>query len=433
MMKNWKKIGFWIAVVWSVFLVARVDPVLAMQGAESGTQPNSIWVSVFEDSFAPRADFPLALGDTAESGLTVSRKLENGAYRWTMSSTEGKYSVVTLPNLTIPSGYSLRAEVDLQMPAFDPYVCSGLVFGERDGSFDVFLVCSDRTYALYRNESGNWADLIPFTTFLSADPGDRVSTIIQVENGWADFILAGEVVDSFRISNPSGQIGLFAQPMSEKATTVDFRNLRVFVAPSLGEAASAAAGADVPDDLARTLRLLELKGRIASTAGTMIQPEARTLELANLGAYVEDFVGEPSFDALIQAKVRFKSAYEKPDYSKAGCGFTIRHVDANNFVQMYLSLDGTVYLLGVRNGNPVPIMSYAFSKWTLEGEAELTLVANGSKLTAMINGRILGTIEDASWFMSGRSGLTVFSGTNFDYGQRCEFSDILIYNFAFVE
>lgn len=429
-MKDWKRIRLWIASAAIVFLAVWAVPVLGFEGAEIGEPVNSIWVSVFEEAFAPRTDFPLALGDTAEDGLNVSRKLENGVYRWTMSSADGKYSVVTLPNLTIPGGYSLRAEVDLQMPAFDPYVCSGLVFGERGDSFDVFLVCSDRTYALYRNESGVWSELIPFTTFLSADPGDRVSAVVQVENGWADFILADEVVDSFRISDPSGQIGLFAQPMSEKATTVDFGNLRVFAAPSQADSSSTVAGADVPDDLARALRLLELKGRIPSTTGTAAQPEARTLELANIGAYSLDFVGDASFDTLIQAKIRFKSAYDKPDYSKGGCGFTIRHVDPNNYVQVYLSLDGTVYLLGVRNGNPAPIMSYAFSKWTLEGEAELTLVASGSKLTTMINGRILGTIEDVSWFMSGPSALTVFSGTNFDYGQRCEFRDIIVYNFA---
>ena len=62
-------------------------------------------------------------------------------------------------------------------------------------------------------------------------------------------------------------------------------------------------------------------------------------------------------------------------------------------------------------------------------EALLTLIAVDNKLTVMYNGRLMGTVTDASWFMKDDAGLTVFSGTNFDYGQSCEFSDIQYFVF----
>lgn len=387
----------------------------------------TIWVPVFEDSIAEPENFALPLGDMQEAGVTISRSLTDGAYRWTIQSADRKYSLAAIPNLTIPADYQLKIEMNVQMPAFEPYVCSGVVFAEKEGSFYNFMACSDRTYALFRNEAGEWREMIPFTPFTAVDPGDMIPVQIQVRGGWADFLIAGDFVDTFRVGNSDGNIGLFAQPIGTDQATIDFRRFSVSVSPQPAEASESGGG--VPGDLSRSLRMLYLKGRIPGIEGRFYPIEGKTLTLANMGYFDQEMFDHHAFDAMIQAKIKFKSAYDHPDFPHAGCGFTIRRVDASNYVQAFIALDGLIYLQGVRNGSFVPIIQYSYGTWSLEGEALLTLIAVDNKLTVMYNGRLMGTVTDASWFMKGDAGLTVFSGTNFDYGQSCEFSDIQYFVF----
>ena len=418
----------WALVLAAVvlFTCAAAFPACA---ADDAVPPSdeTIWVPVFEDSIAEPENFALPLGDMQEAGVTISRSLTDGAYRWTIQSADRKYSLAAIPNLTIPADYQLKIEMNVQMPAFEPYVCSGVVFAEKEGSFYNFMVCSDRTYALFRNEAGEWREMIPFTPFTAVDPGDMIPVQIQVRGGWADFLIAGDFVDTFRVGNSDGNIGLFAQPIGTDQATIDFRRFSVSVSPQPAEASESGGG--VPGDLSRSLRMLYLKGRIPSVEGRFYPIEGKTLTLANMGYFDQAMFDHHAFDAMVQAKIKFKSAYDHPDFPHAGCGFTIRRVDASNYVQAFIALDGLIYLQGVRNGSFVPIIQYSYGTWSLEGEALLTLIAVDNKLTVMYNGRLMGTVTDASWFMKGDAGLTVFSGTNFDYGQSCEFSDIQYFVF----
>ena len=418
----------WALVLAAVvlFTCAAAFPACA---ADDAVPPSdeTIWVPVFEDSIAEPENFALPLGDMQEAGVTISRSLADGAYRWTIQSADRKYSLAAIPNLTIPADYQLKIEMNVQMPAFEPYVCSGVVFAEKEGSFYNFMVCSDRTYALFWNEASEWREMIPFTPFTSVDPGDMIPVQIQVRGAWADFLIAGDFVDTFRVGNSDGNIGLFAQPIGTDQATIDFRRFSVSVSPQPAEASESGGG--VPGDLSRSLRMLYLKGRIPGIEGRFYPIEGKTLTLANMGYFDQEMFDHHAFDAMIQAKIKFKSAYDHPDFPHAGCGFTIRRVDASNYVQAFIALDGLIYLQGVRNGSFVPIIQYSYGTWSLEGEALLTLIAVDNKLTVMYNGRLMGTVTDASWFMKGDAGLTVFSGTNFDYGQSCEFSDIQYFVF----
>ena len=165
----------WALVLAAVvlFTCAAAFPACA---ADDAVPPSdeTIWVPVFEDSIAEPENFALPLGDMQEAGVTISRSLTDGAYRWTIQSADRKYSLAAIPNLTIPADYQLKIEMNVQMPAFEPYVCSGVVFAEKEGSFYNFMVCSDRTYALFRNEAGEWREMIPFTPFTAVDPGDMI-------------------------------------------------------------------------------------------------------------------------------------------------------------------------------------------------------------------------------------------------------------------
>lgn len=396
----------------------------AFKGLETPTPGVSeqIWVPVFEDMGQ------LPVGDATEPGFSVRRELRDGRYTWMMQSADGKYNVVLLPNLLVPSGYQVRIDLQVQMPAFDPYGCAGIVFAQHDNAFHDFLVCSDRTYALYRNTGGDWTSLIPFTPFTLVDPGDVIPVSILIREGWADFSIAGEVLDTFHIGSAQGMVGLFGQPLSGRATQIDYMNVSVSVSPDKGGAV--AQSENVPDSVARSLRMLSLKGRISHSNGTAIPIENDTLTLANIGNFFIKLFNQPAQDVLLQGTIDYQSAYEKPDFPKAGCGFTIRAVDNWNFVQVMLSLDGTVYLRGYRNGVEIPIAAYHYGNWTLKGKADLALIAEGAKITVMADGRVLGTVEDATWMRTGDAGLTVYSGTNFDYGQSCEFSDLTYFQFS---
>ena len=73
-------------------------------------------------------------------------------------------------------------------------------------------------------------------------------------------------------------------------------------------AAEAAPGGGVPDDLSRSLRMLYLKGRIPSVEGRFYPIEGKTLTLANMGYFDQAMFDHHAFDAMVQAKIKFKSA-----------------------------------------------------------------------------------------------------------------------------
>ena len=133
---------------------------------------------------------------------------------------------------------------------------------------------------------------------------------------------------------------------------------------------------------------------------------------------------------LLQSDISWSSGYNRPDYAAAGCGFYIRELNSNSFLEIFAAMDGGVYVNAYRYGEKIPLITLKYGNWSIEGSGRLAVAADANKITILWNDSILGTITDATWRGAGNAGYIVHSGTNGDFGTRCIFSSGEAYVFT---
>jgi len=243
-----------------------------------------------------------------------------------------------------------------------------------------------------------------------------------------DFYLDGKLLDTFPLSWTNGVIGLFAQPLSDKPTEILYKSFKISLAPQ--DKIESSLSEDVPSDIARVIRMLQLKGRIDTLGGSYQELPDLDSSLAQMGYFQNHPFGVTAQDFLIQSEISWKSAYEKPDTIDSGCGFTFRENSTESFLQAFVALDGNIYVRAFRNGAQIPLVTYNYGQWSLEGNGIFTVVCSGSKISFLFNQQLVGTVTDATWISNGNIGLTVFSGTNYDFGISCSFRKNQLYLFS---
>lgn len=417
-----KRIIIWFWLIW----LFNFSTVYA-QDEKLEDQP--VWVPVYEELFNPASEEKgwITGAETADTTV-IMRSMADDGYLWSITSPKHQYSIVQNSSLRIPEGYQIRVEAAVKLPYYEPSVCAGIVFGADSADFDTFLVCNDQTYGLYHHYAASWSESLPFTKVADFNQGEVLSLTAVIRNGWADFYLDDKLLDTFPLSWTNGAIGLFAQPLSDKPTEILFKSLKISLAPR--DTTESSLSEDVPSDIARVIRMLQLKGRIDTLGGDYRELADLNSSLAQMGYFQNHPFDETAQDFLIQSEISWKSAYEKPDTIDSGCGFTFRENSSESFLQAFVAMDGNIYVRAFRNGAEIPLVTYNYGQWSLEGNGILTVVCSGSKISFLFNQQLLGTVTDATWISSGNIGLTVFSGTNYDFGTSCSFSKNQLYLFS---
>lgn len=417
-----KRIMIWFGLIW----LFNFSTVYA-QDEKLGDQP--VWVPVYEELFNPASEEKgwITGAETADTTVIMRSMAEDG-YLWSITSPKHQYSIVQNSSLRIPEGYQIRVEAAVKLPYYEPSVCAGIVFGAVSADFDTFLVCNDQTYGLYHHFDTSWSESIPFTKVAEFNQGEVLSLSAVIRNDWANFYLDGKLLDMFPLSWTNGAIGLFAQPLSDKPTEILFKSLKISLAPQ--DTTESSLSEDVPSDIARVIRMLQLKGRIDTLGGDYRELADLDSSLAQMGFFQNHPFDVTAQDFLIQSEISWKSAYEKPDTIDSGCGFTFRENSSESFLQAFVAMDGNIYVRAFRNGAEIPLVTYNYGQWSLEGNGIFTVVCSGSKISFLFNQQLLGTVTDATWISSGNIGLTVFSGTNYDFGISCSFRKNQLYLFS---
>lgn len=417
-----KRIMIWFGLIW----LFNFSTVYA-QDEKLGDQP--VWVPVYEELFNPASEEKgwITGAETADTTVIMRSMAEDG-YLWSITSPKHQYSIVQNSSLRIPEGYQIRVEAAVKLPYYEPSVCAGIVFGAVSADFDTFLVCNDQTYGLYHHFDTSWSESIPFTKVAEFNQGEVLSLSAVIRNDWANFYLDGKLLDMFPLSWTNGAIGLFAQPLSDKPTEILFKSLKISLAPQ--DTTESSLSEDVPSDIARVIRMLQLKGRIDTLGGDYRELADLDSSLAQMGYFQNHPFDVTAQDFLIQSEISWKSAYEKPDTIDSGCGFTFRENSSESFLQAFVAMDGNIYVRAFRNGAEIPLVTYNYGQWSLEGNGIFTVVCSGSKISFLFNQQLLGTVTDATWISSGNIGLTVFSGTNYDFGISCSFRKNQLYLFS---
>ena len=129
-------------------------------------------------------------------------------------------------------------------------------------------------------------------------------------------------------------------------------------------------------------------------------------------------------DFVISAHTEWESASRVADWYASGCGFVFRETDENNHYLIYLALDGNVYLKAYVDGEFHELGKEYYGQIDfVQDQADVLLAVDGSQITYFINGKQVFQRENSE-LSSGGLYLTVVSGTNADFGTRCQITDI---------
>ena len=135
-------------------------------------------------------------------------------------------------------------------------------------------------------------------------------------------------------------------------------------------------------------------------------------------------IEDPPTNFVIRTDANWSSASDTANWNESGCGFVFHAKDTSSLFVSYLGLDGIVYVQRVYNGESKLLGSATYGKVDIpEGSAELMLMVNGDKIYYFVNGEEVYSGSDSlltGALDSGDLGFILMSGTNKDYGTRCQ-------------
>lgn len=135
-------------------------------------------------------------------------------------------------------------------------------------------------------------------------------------------------------------------------------------------------------------------------------------------------IEDPPTNFVIRTDANWSSASDTANWDQSGCGFVFHAKDTSNLFIAYLGLDGSVYVQRLYNGENKILGSVNYGKVDIpEGSAEIMLMVNGDKIYFFVNGEEVYSGSDSlltGALDSGDLAFILMSGTNKDFGTRCQ-------------
>lgn len=172
------------------------------------------------------------------------------------------------------------------------------------------------------------------------------------------------------------------------------------------------------------------KGYLTTAEGGSRELDDFSYEWAQLGFYlpfpVEDSVG----DFVLSAHFQWDSAFKNSNIS--GCGFMFGIQPNDDHYAVFLDRQKVLFLItdsSLGFSRPVsPTRGTGIVKFDYPAEADFTLIVKGTHAYVLVNGEVVGEYTLAQSRLSGGGlALTVLSGTNRDYGTRCEMTNLQLW------
>jgi len=169
-------------------------------------------------------------------------------------------------------------------------------------------------------------------------------------------------------------------------------------------------------------------GYLASTDGTIKEIDNFADDWAQIGWYQWYPLSHEVSDFSLSAHFKWMSASKNADES--GCGFTFAIQPDYGHYAVFLDRSKVIFLDADSSYG-----SYARSvgrtrgpgrvKFDNPAEADFTLIVNGISAYVLVDNEFVGQYTlSKSRILRGDVGLTVLSGTNKDYGTRCEMTHV---------
>lgn len=173
-------------------------------------------------------------------------------------------------------------------------------------------------------------------------------------------------------------------------------------------------------------------GLLKSAKGSFIEYEDYSRDWAQLGWYRWVTLDDRARDFFLSAHFKWSSAYRNADTS--GCGFVFAIQDNGDHYAVFLDRTRILFL------DSDSAYSYSRNVGLTRGtgrvrfdqnpadqpvEADFTVLVRDAYAYVLVDGEIVGEYTlSQSKLLNGNLGLTILSGTNKDFGTRCEMTDI---------
>ncbi len=172
------------------------------------------------------------------------------------------------------------------------------------------------------------------------------------------------------------------------------------------------------------------KGYLATTDGRFRILEDFSYDWAQLGWYNWLPLRDSASDFFLSAHFKWDSAFKNSDIS--GCGFIFGLQPNDDHYAVFLDRQKVFFLITdntVGFSKPVsPTRGNGSVKFDYPAEADFTLIVKEAYAYVLVDGEVIGEYTlSQSRAPRGNIGLTVLSGTNRDYGTRCEMTDLRLW------
>jgi hypothetical protein len=169
------------------------------------------------------------------------------------------------------------------------------------------------------------------------------------------------------------------------------------------------------------------KGYLSTTDGKFRELDDFSYDWAQLGWYRQFPVQDGLSDFFLSGHFKWDSALKNSDI--AGCGFVFGVQPNNDHYAVFLDRQKVFFLITdntVGFSRPVtPTRGNATVKFDYPAEADFTLIVKDAYAYVLVDGEVVAEYTLAkSRSSKGGLGLTVLSGTNKDYGTRCEMTNL---------
>lgn len=219
-------------------------------------------------------------------------------------------------------------------------------------------------------------------------------------------------------------------PATATSTSVPTNTPKPSLTPKPTKTPNLAATQVVEENRARIQEYVS-KGYISSTEGELFELDDVIMELAQAGylsdPYLTGFNGVAK-DFVFRADFKWENAVQRPETS--GCGFYFRVMDNGDFYSAYLDTERVVVGgVDVSAGNYLKRFGVSAGNGRVDfgnpAEANFTFIMNENIGTTLINDQYLATYTLYQGKMLDAGSLYYFikSGTNKDYGTRCEITN----------
>ena len=176
------------------------------------------------------------------------------------------------------------------------------------------------------------------------------------------------------------------------------------------------------------------KGYLTTAAGKIKEIDDFAYDWAQLGWYNWLPLGENTSDFYLSAHMKWSSAYRSADTS--GCGFIFAIQENGDHYAVFLDQSQILFLNSDQSSGYSRAVGLTRGTGRVQfdnpadspQEADFTIIVNGTYTYVLVNDEVVGEYTLAkSKVLRGDVGLSLLSGTNKDYGTRCEMTDIRVW------